>query len=118
EGGGVTAPGTSLVLVLDVSASMQTREADGTRFDLVRRRARALVQRLGVDEEAMLVTAGARARVVVPWTADHARMQDRLETLEPVDTPTDLAPAVAPPPRTPPAPAGAAAPPFPHVPPP
>ena len=42
----------------------------------------------------MLVTAGAHARVVIPWTADHARMQDRLETLEPLDTPTDLAPAV------------------------
>ena len=94
EGGGVTAPGTSLVLVLDVSASMQTREADGTRFDLVRRRARALVTRLAGGEEAMLVTAGARARVVVPWTADHARMQDRLETLEPLDTPTELAAAV------------------------
>lgn len=92
--GGATASGGSLVLVLDVSASMQTREADGTRFDLVRRRARALVTRLAAGEEAMVVTAGARARVVVPWTADHARMQDRLETLEPLDTPTDLAPAV------------------------
>src|SRR5262249_50826368 len=52
------------------------------------------VPRLGGGGEAMLVTAGARARVVVPWTADHARMQDRLETLEPLDTPTELAPAV------------------------
>ncbi|HYV57675.1 MAG TPA: VWA domain-containing protein, partial [Candidatus Nitrosopolaris sp.] len=94
EGGSVTTSGTSLVLVLDVSASMQTRETDGTRFDLVRRRARALVTRLADGEEVMLVTAGARARVAVPWTADHARMQDRLETLEPLDTPTDLAPAV------------------------
>jgi hypothetical protein len=94
EQGGGSFEGASLVLVLDVSASMQAREVDGTRFDLVRQRARVLVKRLAADEEAMLVTAGARARVVLPWTADHARMQDRLETLEPLDTPTDLAPAV------------------------
>ena len=94
EEGGTPATGASLVLVLDVSASMQTREAEGTRFDLVRRPARTLVAHLGAGKEAMLVTAGAHARVVIPWTADHARMQDRLETLEPLDTPTDLAPAV------------------------
>src|SRR5207247_1578825 len=35
-----------------------------------------------------------RAHVLLAWTADHARAQDRLEALEPLDTPTNLAAAL------------------------
>jgi len=83
-----------LLIVLDVSASMQAREADGTRFELARRRARALVAQLMSGDEVMLVTAAERAHVVLRWTADHALAQGRLESLEPLDTPTALAPAL------------------------
>jgi len=80
-----------LLVVLDVSASMQAREEGGTRFELARRRARALVAQLLTGDEVMLVTAAERAHVVLAWTADHTRAQDRLEALEPLDTPTNLA---------------------------
>lgn len=83
-----------LLIVLDVSASMQAREVDGTRFELARRRARALVAQLMSGDEVMLVTAAERAHVVLRWTADHALAQGRLESLEPLDTPTALAPAL------------------------
>src|SRR5437667_114806 len=83
-----------LLVVLDVSASMQAREEGGTRFELARRRARALVAQLLTGDEVMLVTAAQRAHVLLAWTADHARAQDRLEALEPLDTPTDLAAAL------------------------
>src|SRR5207244_3309966 len=83
-----------LLVVLDVSASMQAREEGGTRFELARRRARALVAQLLTGDEVMLVTAAERAHVLLAWTADHARAQDRLEALEPLDTPTDLAAAL------------------------
>jgi hypothetical protein len=92
QGGG--APQPSLLLVLDASASMQTREADGTRFELARRRARALVAGLGPGGATMIVVAANGAHVALGWTADDTRVQRRLEELEPLDAPTDLAPAL------------------------
>src|SRR5207253_432387 len=46
-----------LLVVLDTSASMQAREVGGTRFELVRRRARTLVAQLIGGDEVMLVAA-------------------------------------------------------------
>jgi len=81
-------------LVLDVSASMQAREADGrTRFATARARAARLLDDAG-DGEFLVVTAAARARVALPWTRDVARARATLDALAPLDTPTNLAPAV------------------------
>jgi von Willebrand factor type A domain/Aerotolerance regulator N-terminal len=91
--GGVAAQ-PSLLLVLDASASMQAREAGGTRFELARRRARDLVGRLGPGGTTMIVVAAGGAHVALGWTADDTRVQRRLEELEPLDTPTNLAPAL------------------------
>ncbi len=93
EQGGV-APGQSLLLVLDASASMQAREAGGTRFELARRRARDLIAGLGPGGATMIVVASDGAHVALGWTADDTRVRRRLEELEALDTPTDLAPAL------------------------
>jgi hypothetical protein len=82
----------SLLIVLDVSASMQAREPEGTRLDLARERAAALVRD---DAETMLVEAADRPRVAVRWTRDATLVRRRLETLEALDVAGDLAPAVA-----------------------
>jgi von Willebrand factor type A domain/Aerotolerance regulator N-terminal len=89
---GVPGASAPLLVVLDVSASMQARERGGTRFALARRRARALVE--GSDE-TMLVLAAERPRVAVRWTADRRRVLERLETVEPLDVPGDLEPSLA-----------------------
>ncbi len=88
------ATGTPLVVVLDVSASMQAREAGGTRFELARRRVRSLLDELASGDEAMLVAAAERPHVAQRWTSDRAELRARLEALEPLDTPTRLAPAL------------------------
>jgi hypothetical protein len=93
EAGG-TATGQSLLLVLDASASMQTREAGGTRFELARRRARQLVAELAPGGATMIVVASDGAHVALGWTADDTRVRRRLEELEALDTPTNLAPAL------------------------
>ncbi len=87
-------PGTPLVVVLDVSASMQAMEDDGTRFETARRRALARIADVATGDDVLLVTAGSRARVVLPWTADQASIRAALEAIVPADTPTDLAPAL------------------------
>ena len=91
---GARPPAGRLVLVLDVSASMQAREAGGTRFDVARRRARGLLDALPPGDEAMLVTAADRAHVVLGWTANPDRVRERLDALAPLDTPTHLGAAL------------------------
>jgi hypothetical protein len=91
----LAAPGAgsdaALVLVIDLSASMQTREEGGSRLDLARRRARTL---LDAEPETMVVTAGERAHVSLRWTSDSRIVRRRLESLEPTDVAGSLAPAV------------------------
>jgi hypothetical protein len=82
----------ALLLVIDVSASMQAREADGRRLDRARAEAAALVRD---DADTMLVAAGGQPRVVVRWTRDATLVRRRLETLEALDVAGDLAPALA-----------------------
>jgi hypothetical protein len=89
-----TAPAARLVVLLDVSASMQAREPEGVRCDLARARAAREIARLASSDEAMLVTAGARADVVLRWSTDRALARRRLEELTALDVPTDLAPAL------------------------
>lgn len=88
------AGGAPLIVVLDASASMQARERDGTRFDLARARIGRLASALPSDAETMLITAAERPHVALRWSADHRRLADRLATLAPSDTPTNLAGAI------------------------
>jgi hypothetical protein len=83
-----------LLLVLDASASMQARESAGTRFEIARRRARARVAGLHTGDEVMVILAAERAHVALRWTADAREVEERLESLEPLDTPTNLAAAL------------------------
>ena len=88
------APSARLLVLLDVSASMQAREPEGVRFDLARARAEREIARLASSDEAMLVTAGARAGVVLRWSTDRPLARRRLEELSALDVPTDLTPAL------------------------
>jgi Aerotolerance regulator N-terminal/von Willebrand factor type A domain len=80
------------VVVLDLSASMRTRERDGTRFDAARARAAALADAGG---DTMLLVAGVRPRVALRWSADPMLVRRALETLEPLDLAAGLDAAVA-----------------------
>jgi hypothetical protein len=86
--------GAALALVLDVSASMQTAEPDGPRFETVRKRALALVAESDASADVTVIAAGSRPAVALPWTNDRARVRAALEALTPLDTPTDLASAM------------------------
>ena len=94
EDAAAPAGGSPLVLVPDVSASMQARESGGSRFELAQRRARALIDGLASGDDAMLIAAAERPHVAQRFTADRAELRARLEALEPLDTPTRLAPAL------------------------
>ena len=94
EGVPPPAAGAPLVVVLDVSASMQTEESDGSRFEEARRRAHARIAELEVGDDVMIITTDARPALTLKWTSDRAAVRSALEALEPHDTPTDLGPAL------------------------
>jgi len=94
EGAAPPPTGAPLVLVLDVSASMQAAESTGSRFAEARRRAAARIAALDPADDVLVITAGTRPTVALRWTNDRAVLRAALEGLSPDDTPTDLAPAL------------------------
>jgi hypothetical protein len=82
--------GRRLLLLVDVSASMQARVAGSTRFELARAEVRRRLGALGPGDRAMLVAFSSRPRIVEPWTDRRARLDDALERLAPDDAPDGL----------------------------
>lgn len=88
---GARAPGQVTVIVLDASASMQTREANGrTRFDQAKIEVAAAVRALGGGDRMMLVAAGPRPWVVQGLTDDTRAFQRALRELRCTDGVGDL----------------------------
>lgn len=81
--------------VLDVSASMQTREGATTRFQAAVAALEERLRLLPPDDEVMLVAAGDKPRVIAPFTRDHNRLLAELRGLRPLDTGTNLEFALA-----------------------
>ncbi len=84
--------GRSVVLLIDTSASMLARDADGrSRLEAAREQALAEVARLGPGDEACLATVDRSARLLVDWTRDRAALTAALERVEARHLPTQLA---------------------------
>ncbi len=79
------APFSSRILVLDSSASMAATDGDPTRIASARQLARSLVDRLGPEDEALLVVAGPRTEVRVPFTRDHGAIRRAITGVEATD---------------------------------
>lgn len=82
--------GSRYILVVDISASMQAREGRTRRFDLALDQAKQVVKSLGPLDESMLISVSTRPQVVSGLTTDHLLILHLLETLQPVDTGTNL----------------------------
>jgi len=89
-----TAQKGNLVLVIDTSASMQTRSESGTRFDLARQQALQLVQKRDRDQQVLLVEAGKTPRVKTGFLTHTGQAQDLINRLQPSDAPADLESAI------------------------
>lgn len=71
----------SLVLVIDLSASMNAQDGSPTRLDQARDEAREVLDTLGTDDEVMLVTAGPTTRVEVPFSRDRGELGVALDAV-------------------------------------
>lgn len=75
----------SVALVLDTSASMGATDLRPTRLGAAVAEATALIDGLGPSDEAMLVVAGPRTEVAVPFTRDRAALRAALDRLAPTE---------------------------------
>ena len=82
--------GKSTVIVLDVSASMNATDADGSRFAEAKRRAQDIIDGMGRRDEAALVVCADRARVALPFSGDQRRLLSSLNSLQPTDCLTNV----------------------------
>ncbi|MBI2425033.1 MAG: BatA domain-containing protein [Candidatus Hydrogenedentes bacterium] len=71
--------GRRIVLLLDASASMATREGEQTRLDLAKEHGRALVQGLGAGDAMMIVQVGSRPAPLTGFTNDGKTLLTALE---------------------------------------
>src|SRR5262249_99345 len=86
-----------IVLVLDVSASMQTRTPQGTRFTQAQHRPLALLQPLQTlpkGRQMALITAGRQPQVVLFFTADKGVLREAIVSQQPTDAPGNMRDAV------------------------
>lgn len=96
--------GETIILMVDVSASMQTRESDGrARLDHAREAALRVVDEMSTGNR-LLGTAGARDEMMIigisnrpipiqPMTSDQALLRSAIRNLRPTDTQADLSDA-------------------------
>ena len=83
-----------IVLVLDVSASMQTRTPQGTRFSQAQQQALEVLQELPRGRQMALITAGRQPQVVSFYTSEKAVLREAITNQQPTDAPGNMRDAV------------------------
>jgi len=84
----------SVVLVLDDSGSMRTREGSRTRLAAAKAGLVAILEELDGGDRAALVLAGKPARIVRSFSQDLRGIRAAIDAVEPSDRATDLAGAI------------------------
>ncbi len=92
---GWSSGGRSILLLIDRSASMNTRENGGTRLDAARREGMRLVNGMVAGDRLAVVAFAQRAEVLQPLTADAALLGRTIDAIEPTSLPTDLPAALS-----------------------
>ena len=88
------ASGRSVVLIMDVSASMRATDVLPNRFGVARRAAQRAVEALGMKDRMMIVAVGGGVRQLTTFTNDKRQLRDALNALQVTDTRADLRPAI------------------------
>jgi hypothetical protein len=78
------------VLVLDATASMQTREGARTRFEIARARAQDVLTGLRRGARMAFVLAERAPRLVVPFTEDRTVLRRAIDAAAVTDEPGDI----------------------------
>lgn len=82
--------GKNVILVIDSSASMQTSEDDGSRFDQARTQALKMVGKLNQWDKMMVISSDYSSRIASNFTDDRNKLNKAINNLKPKDTGTNL----------------------------
>ena len=82
--------GKNIILVIDSSASMQTSEDNGSRFDQARSKALEMVGKLNQWDKVMVISADYSSGIVSDFTDDRNKLNKAINNLKPKDTGTNL----------------------------
>jgi len=90
---------SSLILVIDRSASMSANDAkidDGTitRLDAAKRTALDILDRLDDRTQMMVIASASEAAIATAMTPDRGRIARAIQSIEPTDQPGDLSKAL------------------------
>jgi hypothetical protein len=83
-----------LVLILDVSASMQASDKATTRFDSAKQAAQRVLDGVREQDQVAILTAGTQPEVVLGMGNHVPSLRRAINDLQPVDTPANLGSAV------------------------
>jgi len=89
-----TAKKGNMILVIDTSASMQTRSGAVTRFEQARKKALELIDGRDPGQKILIVEAGSKAFVHAGFLDHASRAKTLVEKLQPSDAPAKLEPAI------------------------
>ncbi|MEJ5250993.1 MAG: VWA domain-containing protein [Chthonomonadetes bacterium] len=87
--------GEAHVLVLDGSASMLATDVSPSRFEQARAMAREYIQKMPPGDQAAIVLAGARPRVLCGLTTNRSELLRTLRNAQPAETGANIAEALA-----------------------
>lgn len=83
-----------IVLVMDISASMQTRTPQGTRFAQAQQRALEVLATLPQGRQMALIAAGRQPQVLTFFTTETALVREAITQLQPTDAPGNMREAI------------------------
>lgn len=82
--------GKDLLLLIDTSASMQSKEGESTRFELAKTEALKVVGKMGMADKAQIISMHSSPLIVSEPTGDKGKLKRLIQNLEVTDTTTNL----------------------------
>lgn len=79
-----------IVVILDSSASMQSTDVSPSRFDDAKNKALDIVGKMGPGDTMLVISAGAKTRVVASFASDKRALQSSISSLKPIDAPCNM----------------------------
>lgn len=83
-----------MILIVDTSASMKTKAASGTRFDLARDKALELIDQREDNQKILIVEAGSEPVLTSGFVENATRAKNLVKSLAPSDAPGKLEKAI------------------------
>ncbi|MBY0588314.1 BatA and WFA domain-containing protein [bacterium] len=82
--------GQRIILLIDQSASMGTKEEQGTRLAIAQQRAESIIEQMKPGDVAMVIAFDRSAKVLASYTDDHPALRRGVQAIEVTGRSTDV----------------------------